>query len=288
MCSCTNTADLEWTADADLRETWSWDVRTKHVTYEPIPTIEDVRALACYGPTATLFTLGPNYTVQQYDLSHPQMVANVQYLPAAVPPTPPEMSTNIAVDTSESDGDLSSPIRRATNEVMAMTAAQIERAQSASPRSVPSRQNSVSSRTSSSKGQHEETPSPAAKTERSGTTFSQGAQAQYLKEPLLTGNSLYSSVLSPVSTTRSLRKGSRLRQEVLPSPEDKPLRDLFPYIRARLSDVPYKPLRPFEESHLTPDDLRKQMLNVVFGWEEDIEDLIRDERKSRGAGVVAC
>ena len=98
------------------------------------------------------------------------------------------------------------------------------------------------------------------------------------RDPLLTSSSLTypSSVPSPVST-RSARKGSRLRQEILPSPEDKPIKELFPYTRARLSDVPYRPIRPFDESHLTPDDLRKQMLSVVFGWEEDIQDLIRDE-----------
>ncbi|KAF5015711.1 hypothetical protein F66182_12859, partial [Fusarium sp. NRRL 66182] len=63
------------------RETWVWDVRTKHVTYVTIPTIEDVLGMANYGPTATLFTLGPNDTVQQYDLENPAMVKNVRHLP---------------------------------------------------------------------------------------------------------------------------------------------------------------------------------------------------------------
>lgn len=56
------------------RETWSWDVRTKHVTYDPIPTIDGVRGIANYGPTATLFTIGPQHSVQQYDLENPAMV----------------------------------------------------------------------------------------------------------------------------------------------------------------------------------------------------------------------
>ncbi|KAF9771871.1 hypothetical protein IL306_010460 [Fusarium sp. DS 682] len=47
----------------------SWDVRTKHVTHDPIPTLDLVRGLAVYGPGATLFTLGPNNTVQQFDLN---------------------------------------------------------------------------------------------------------------------------------------------------------------------------------------------------------------------------
>lgn len=73
-----------------FRETWSWDVRTKQVTYEPIPTIENPRGFANYGPTATLFTLGPNYTVQQYDLDNPSMVANVQHIPAGALTATPE------------------------------------------------------------------------------------------------------------------------------------------------------------------------------------------------------
>ena len=262
------------------RETWSWDVRTKHVTYEPVPTIEDVRAFASYGPTATLFTLGPNNTVQQYDLDHQQMVANIQHHPAIVPPTLPEENRQLGMSTSESEEEYASPIRRANYEISALKAARLHRTQSTSPRSVPSRADSVSSRTSSLKGRFFEAPSPAQRTDRSGTTFSFGIQSQMSKDPLLTSSSLSypSSVPSPAST-RSARKGSRLRQEIIASPEDKPLVELFPYIRARLSDVPYKPMRPFDESHLTPDDLRRQMLNVVFGWEEDIQDLIRDECK---------
>ena len=36
--------------------------------------------MASYGPTATLFTIGPQDTVQQYDLETAAMVANVQHL----------------------------------------------------------------------------------------------------------------------------------------------------------------------------------------------------------------
>ena len=272
-CACVLTAALR------CRETWSWDVRTKHVTYEPVPTVEDIRAITSYGPTATLFTLGSNNTVQQYDLEHQQMVANVQHLPAIVGPKAEE-NRQLGMSTSESEEEYPSPIRRANYEISALEAARIERTQSTSPRSVPSRADSVSSRTSSLRGRFFEAPSPAQRTDRTGTTFSLGLQSQISKDPLLTSSSLTypSSVPSPASA-RSARKGSRLRQEILPSPEEEPIRELFPYIRARLSDVPYKPIRPFDENRLTPDDLRRQMLNVVFGWEEDIQDLIRDECK---------
>jgi hypothetical protein len=73
-------------------ETRSWDVRTKKVTYDVIPTIEGIIGIANYGTTATLFTLGHNYTAQQYDITPNQMpiqVQNVQHVPANTPPTPP-------------------------------------------------------------------------------------------------------------------------------------------------------------------------------------------------------
>ena len=62
------------------RETFLWDVRTKYVAYENVPTLEPVRGIALYGPGAALFTLGPNNTVQQFDLnSPPRLVANVRH-----------------------------------------------------------------------------------------------------------------------------------------------------------------------------------------------------------------
>jgi hypothetical protein len=72
------------------RKTSLWDVRTKHVTYENVPTLEHVRGIALYGPLAALFTLGPNNTAQQFDLhSPPHLVANVQHPANFLPPSPP-------------------------------------------------------------------------------------------------------------------------------------------------------------------------------------------------------
>lgn len=76
---------------------------------------------------------------------------------------------------------------------------------------------------------------------------------------------------------KSSRVGSRLKNEVQMSPADKNFVDLFPFIRARLNDVPYKSQPPIDENHLTPEDLQQQMLSVVFGWEGDTQGLIRDE-----------
>ena len=67
-------------------------MRTKRVAYDAVRTIDGVVAIVNYGPTATLFTLGRNYTVQQYDLNPNGMqglVANVTHPPANTPPSPP-------------------------------------------------------------------------------------------------------------------------------------------------------------------------------------------------------
>jgi hypothetical protein len=281
------------------RETWSWDVRTKHVTYEPVPTVQGVHGLACYGPTATLFTLGPNHTVQQYDLENPQLVANIQHLPLGViaPPTPPEESQlrpieapaiPVRRDSSETrsrraEVGATSSIQKTTLEMNAVENARQTRVDALSPLSSSTRSGtaSISSRSSG----HGPAPrlnnySPSARTGLTGTTFSMGSP-QDSRHTYISGTSFTSPSTNSVTSSRSRhRKGSRLRQEVLPSPDDLPLAELFPYTRARLHDVPYKQPLPLEENQLTPENLRRQMLEVVFGWQGDIEDLIRDECKS--------
>jgi hypothetical protein len=61
--------------------------------------------------------------------------------------------------------------------------------------------------------------------------------------------------------------------------------DLFPFTKARLSDVPYRNSQLGPDR--SPDDLRQNMLRVVFGWENDIEELVRDERKSSNIRLMA-
>ncbi|EXK25241.1 hypothetical protein FOQG_14646 [Fusarium oxysporum f. sp. raphani 54005] len=71
-------------------QTLPWDVRTKLVTHDPIPILDLLRGLAVYGQGATLFTLGPNDTVQQFDLNSLAItVANVQHPANLLPPSPP-------------------------------------------------------------------------------------------------------------------------------------------------------------------------------------------------------
>ena len=111
-----------------------------------------------------------------------------------------------------------------------------------------------------------------------GTEFSYGSR----RLPSVRNSQQSVSMRSMSSTTSSHRyKTSRLRNEVVRSPEDgkaSPLLELFPYIKARLSDVPFRTPQ-IADSDRSPDTLRRQMLSVVFGWDDDIEMLIRDECK---------
>jgi hypothetical protein len=242
-------------------ETCAWDVRTKHVTFEALPIVDGVRAMAAYGPTATLFSLGPDHTVQQYDAESYHLVKNVRQVPTHLPPTPPE--ENRPWTNSESEEEYRSPGgMRSRPEAPAHDQS---RNRASSPRSQPRGSAMSQSVKPSSRGK--DLISPAVRSELTGTTFSAGTQPNFLQ-----GSQKYDSPTS----ARSSRKPSRLKQEVVPSPLEKSIDDLFPYIRARLSDVPYRPPRT-DSARMTPDDLRNQMLNTVFGWEEDIWEMIRDE-----------
>lgn len=267
-------------------------MRTKNVTYEPIPTIEGIRGMAAHGPTSTLFTLGPDHTVQQYDLENPTMVANVQHLPMISSlPTPPDdkfkpMDTALTAQnlarqaTPESNNTISSmsPIKKATLEMNAADSGRPERVHTASPPSARGHAQSTSSKASSDRCRYASLPSRSG---QSATTFSNMSPMPSTREtPLMTSTSwAYPSSIS-TSSARSYRGGSRLKHEVTNSPGEKRVTELFPFTKARLNDVPYMPPRSLDDiTELSSDDLRKQMLNVVFGWGGDIKELIQDERE---------
>ena len=63
--------------------------------------------------------------------------------------------------------------------------------------------------------------------------------------------------------------------------------DLFPYARARLATLPYAPQpSALDQNSASPAELRQQMLRVVFGWDGDIEPMIRDELSHHPAGSM--
>ncbi|RDW61766.1 uncharacterized protein DSM5745_10438 [Aspergillus mulundensis] len=271
-------------------ETWAWDVKTKHITYEPIPTIDCPLGIANYGPTAALFTLGPQYTVQQYDLESPAMVANVQH--------PPTNSMTAALDQMRArtksprtlqdapemreSGSSYSSRRRAPFDASGIEAVKQQRAELSSPESSRGRAASVSSKASSDR--YKPPYSPPSRSAHTATSFSLTSAGGGRETPQ--PSFAYASSVS-MSSVKSSRPGSRLRNEVQFSPADKNV-DLFPFTRARLNDVPYRTQQPLDEARLTPDDLRRQMLSMVFGWDGDIEALIKDELYRHPPGSAAA
>jgi hypothetical protein len=294
-------------------ETSSWDVRTKHVTYEAVPTLDNVRGLAVYGPGATLFTLGRSNSLQQFDLnSPPQLVANVQHPANLLPPSPPvsieeqkkqdataatesadNSSVPINVDISESDEDHMSPLARIAREMdkLEQERQEIDRADTLSP--VSSRSHtSTTSRSSAGSRQnreHRKHSSAVSRGPSDGTTISIGSSVHSVtREPSLgsSRDSLSMSSLSSQSnaSNRSRPRGSRLRQEVLRSPDDAKVVDLFKFTKTRLSDIPYRHPQVLDNTHLTNHDLRRQMLSTIFGWNGEAEALIQDEMSRHPLG----
>ncbi|KAF4970488.1 hypothetical protein FSARC_2507 [Fusarium sarcochroum] len=290
-------------------QTQSWDVRTKHVTHDPIPTLDLVRGLAVYGPGATLFTLGPNNTAQQFDLNSPAiMVANVQHPANLLPPSPPvseetgdrsaTSATTIASESetssipldmniSESDEDHLSPFARLTRRQAYESGN--EPYDSASPISSRSGLSSLSkSSTGSSqtpgrypgsmrsRGLSDNTYISAGTSIRSSTIGNANGNVRDV-DAYSMGYSLGTTSVPSMASSRSRRKPSRLRNEVPRSPDDNKVHDLFKFTRARLSDIPYKNAIGANNARLTNDDLRRQMLNTIFGWNKEVSDLIRDE-----------
>ncbi|KAI9679559.1 MAG: hypothetical protein M1817_005581 [Caeruleum heppii] len=290
-------------------ETLAWDVRTKHVTYESVPTLDVVNGLAIHGPTATLFTLGRNHTVQQFDLDPPTLVANKQHPPPIPPPSPPvsveeqkeqaRMNSAAARNAdaqpvtaiqpiSESEEESLSPLQRITKEMDRIEERRHDRSGAMSPGSSNgrSRTASISSKSSASSRNHQSKRSTSSQiTSIDGTMFSNTSSVR--SGDMLSPGPWASS--SSVSSRRSQpRHSSRLRQEVLRSPETKSRADLFPYTRGRLSDVPYMNPQKQDESRLTAVDLRQQMLSVVFGWTDDIEALIKEELDRHEPGSASA
>lgn len=295
-------------------------MRTKHVTYDKIPTLEHIKGLTVYGPGASLFTLGANNTVQQFDLNAPaMMVANVQHPANLLPPSPPvsieeqekgavtasdseirsdsEMgSIQISADISESDDDPAPPMARiaraGTHQAQSSDEDQYRTASPASSRSGVSDMSSTSSRTP---GRYQSSVQSRGLTDNTyisaGSSIQSSVLPQHRSKRERESSSFSTSSLSSISmgssTSRTRHRPSRLRHEVPRSPEDSKVADLFKFTRSRLSDVPYKRPPMVDTSRLTNDDLRRQMLCTIFGWTKEAEDLVRDEMSRHPLGTPA-
>ncbi|KAL7944651.1 hypothetical protein V8C42DRAFT_358345 [Trichoderma barbatum] len=292
-------------------ETFSWDVRTKHVTKDSIPTLEHVKGLAVYGPGASLFTIGPNNTVQQFDLNSPAiMVANVQHPAGVLPPSPPTSeetggrsvhsattihtseseSSSIPVEMgiSESDEDHLSPFQRLAKRNAPEVKNEVY--DSGSPASSQSGASSLSKSSAGSRTPGRQAGSLRSRGLTEGTYISAGSSLKTSTvgrrdaDNFSMGYTLPSTSGPSMASSKSRHRPSRLRNEVPRSPDDAKVQDLFKYTRSRLSDLPYKHPMPIGQSHPTNDDLRRQMLSTIFGWNKEVDDLIRDEMSRYPAG----
>jgi len=89
-----------------------------------------------------------------------------------------------------------------------------------------------------------------------------------------------SSATASVTSSRSrTQKGSHINGDVNSLGHNRPLAELFPFARARLHSLTYRRPKSLSRNERSSEDFRRQMLKIVFGWGQDIEELIRDECK---------
>ena len=301
-------------------ETRSWDVRTKRVTYDVIPTIEGVIGIANYGQTATLFTLGRNYTAQQYDINPnaaPIQVQSVQHVPANTPPTPPttleeqnksngeredaadarRLASLTDVESSADEGGAMSPLQKIAMEMETLDQLESEIRDKVMPLSpVSSRASSVSSNKSSQGAQrkqkylYDQPSSSRASTNTGygydGTEFSFGGPFVRQGHDSMSIRS-GSTRASRMSNTRP--RTSALRKEILRSPDESKetaMMDLFAFTKSRIRDLPFKTPN-YGNVARTPELLLREMLKVVFGWDEDVSGLVRDEMQRHRPGSAS-
>lgn len=290
-------------------------MRTKKVTYDIIPTIEGVTGITNYGPAATLFTLGRNHTVQQYDMSpniRPMQVTSVQHVPANTPPTPPtvlqghknshgEPQTAVSseapmlplysdVESSADESGTMSPLQKIAQEIDSLDALESEIRDKVTPLSpISSQASSASSRSSRDSRRARrylydmpDSSRASTSTGLDGTEFSFG-------EPLRQGRESMSIRSVSSYASRPNYRTSNLRKEILRSPEEAQqtaAMDLFMFTKARLRDVAFRTPH-YGTSARTPELLQREMLSTVFGWNDDIRSLIHDELSRHRAGSAS-
>lgn len=200
---------------------------------------------------------------------------------AAVPTLDSIPITVSDAETSENEAATASSIHSITSEIDQLTEERRDRVGPLSP--VSSRASSVNSSRSSLSGRripsyrYDKAPSSrnSNTSANEGTEFSFG---QPIRQP--TGESI--SIRSASSLNSAKYKPSALRKEYSRNKQELQTTsariDLFPFLKARLSDVPFRTPH-YGEAACTPEVLRREMLSVVFGWNDDIELLIREECK---------
>lgn len=296
-------------------ETRSWDVRTKKVSWETIPTVDGVTGIANFGPTATLFTLSRGHQVQQYDItpnSRLHQVASALHAPANTPPTPPTTleerkrpyaptsktpALQVFTDTSESSADEGaalSPMQKIAMEMDSLDALESEIRDKVMPLSpTSSRTSSVSSKSSGGRRRGRKylydkpDSSRASSTGYDGTEFSYGAPSSQLSQRQGHESMSIRSVSS--FTSQSRPRGSALRKEIMRSPQESKstsAMELFPNTRERLQGVPFRTPH-YGSVARTPELLQREMLSVIFGWNDTARALVREELRAAKPGSAS-
>lgn len=289
------------------------------MTYDIIPVCDGVTGIANYGPTATLFALGRNHAVYQYDInpsSTPIQVASAQHAPANTPPTPPTMleerqnpytegSRMLAADeqipltftdteSSADEGGTLSPLQKIAKEMDSLDALESEIRDKVMPLSPhSSRASSISSKSSGRRTGRKYLYDKPDSSRASSTSGYDGTEFSF-GPPVKLGHDSMSirsvSSLPSASDPRHIRRSSNLRKEILRSPQEAAetaTMDLFPAVKARLSEVAFRTPH-YGNGARTPDLLLSEMLSVVFGWNDGIQSLIHDQLSRHRPGSAAA
>lgn len=277
------------------------------MTYESVPTIDGVVGISSYGAHAVLFTIGRNHTVQQYDLNPegaPSLMMNVQHVPAIIPPSPPiserdrpnMMASGSSIgrrttpfadhnitSESEAESDYTNPIQRNPQDQVGE--------QSEEDRDILAPLSPVSSHASSTRssvrsGKPRKRPTYPTRYDRSQSSrLRPNSPANFSTTSSTKASStVFSSASSTTSDNR--KPPSRLRNDVNNTPKAKqqipatkpagPPGELFPFVKARLTEVQFKPPR-YPDGGRTPDFLRQELVRCIFGWDGEVEELIQYE-----------
>ena len=206
------------------------------------------------------------------------------HIPGTAPPMPVRVPSRQS-DRSRGPVTLST-IQRTANDMSTIEQARMDRSGMASPGSTTSRTDTMSSRSSNRAANPKYLPSISSRA-ASGTTFSTISPSMAGRESMFSGGtSMYPSTLSMTSSGHRSR-GSRLRNEVIRSPEAHYV-DLFPRTRIRLANMTYEQPQPLDQDNMRSDELRRRMLSIVFGWDDDIEPLVRDELQHHQPGSTSA
>jgi hypothetical protein len=237
----------------------------------------------------------------------------VQHVPANTPPTPPttleerknpyadsQASSNADaqslpvasdIESSADEGNAMSPLQKIAREMDSLDQLESEIRDKITPLSpTSSRTSSVSSKSSS--GAHRQRKylyDRPSSSRASTTTGYEGTEFSYTAEapkPIRDSMSIRSE---STRASHAHYRSSSLRKEILRSPEEakeSAMMDLFPYTKARLRDVALQTPH-YGDTARTPEILQREMLSVVFGWNDTVETLIREEMARHRPGSAS-